>query len=128
MDTQIEEVKKISIDNKDIQDFFPENLQNSKLLPYINEHLLFKISDFNIIYHKTQEESLNLLKKYNFLKISDDTAVYDEDQINCIFICEESLLTEKLLKELNVILEQVKINFKEMVKQNVGITEDVQKL
>ena len=100
MDTQIEEVKKISIDNKDIQDFFPENLQNSKLLPYINEHLLFKISDFNIIYHKTQEESLNLLKKYNFLKISDDTAVYDEDQINCIFICEESLLNNELLNEI----------------------------
>ena len=100
MDTQIEEVKKISIDNKDIQDFFPENLQNSQLLPYINEHLLFKISDFNIIYHKTEEESLNLLKKYNFLKISDDNAVYDEDQINCIFICEESLLNDKLLNEI----------------------------
>ena len=35
---------------------------------------------------------------------------------------------EKFLKELNIILKQVKINFKEMVKQNVGITEDVQKL
>ena len=34
---------------------------------------------------------------------------------------------EKFLKELNVILEQVKINFKEMVKQNVGNTEDVKK-
>ena len=36
---QKEEVKKVEIDNKDIQDFFPENLQHSKLLPYINEHL-----------------------------------------------------------------------------------------
>ena len=36
-------------------------------------------------------------------------------------------IPEKLLKELNVILEQVKINFKEMVKQNVGNSEDVKK-
>ena len=34
---------------------------------------------------------------------------------------------DKFLKELNVILEQVKVNFKEMVKQKVGNTEDVQK-
>ena len=33
----------------------------------------------------------------------------------------------KFLKELNVILEQVKVNFKEMVKQKVGNTEDVRK-
>ena len=62
MDTQIEEEKEIKIDNNNINDFFPENLQHSKLLPYINEHLLFKISDFNLIYHKTEEESLNILK------------------------------------------------------------------
>ena len=34
---------------------------------------------------------------------------------------------QKFSKELNVILDQVKINFKEMVKQKVGNTEDVQK-
>ena len=100
MDTQIEEEKEIKIDNNNIHDIFPENLQHSKLLPYINEHLSFKISDFNLIYHKTEEESLNILKKYNFLKISDDAAVYDEAQINCVFICEESLLNDELLNEL----------------------------
>ena len=100
MDTQIEEEKEIKIDNNNIHDIFPENLQHSKLLPYINEHLSFKISDFNLIYHKTEEESLNILKNYNFLKISDDTAVYDEAQINCVFICEESLLNDELLNEL----------------------------
>ena len=34
---------------------------------------------------------------------------------------------EKFLKELDVILKQVKINFKEKVMKNVGNTEDVQK-
>ena len=114
MDTHIEEVKKIAID-KDIQDFFPENLQHSKLLPYINEHLSFKISDFNLIYHKTEEESLNLLKKYNFLKIIDDTAVYDEDQINCIFICEETLLNDELLNEIKSLKD---VHYNRLYKKN----------
>ena len=34
---------------------------------------------------------------------------------------------DKFLQQLNTILEQVKINFKEMVRQNVGNTEDVEK-
>ena len=33
---------------------------------------------------------------------------------------------EKFLKELNIILNQVKFNFKEMVKKTVGNTEYVQ--
>jgi hypothetical protein len=33
---------------------------------------------------------------------------------------------EKFVKDLNIILKQVKVNFKEMVKQKVGNTEDVQ--
>ena len=49
MDGSIEEVKKVNFDQQ-IQDFYPENLQNSKLLPYINEHLLFKITDFSLVY------------------------------------------------------------------------------
>ena len=96
MDMQIEEVKEIKTEN--LQDFAPENLQHSKLLPYINEHLLFKISDFNLVYHKTQEDSLNILKNCNFLKISEDTVSYDDEEINCVFICDESLLNKKLLK------------------------------
>ena len=32
---------------------------------------------------------------------------------------------DKYLKELNLILEQVKVNFKELVKEKVGETEDV---
>ena len=33
---------------------------------------------------------------------------------------------DKFMNELNVILEQIKLNFKEMVKERVGNTEDVQ--
>lgn len=106
MDTIKEEVGEIKIYNNEDQDIFPENLQHSKLLPYINEHLSFKISDFNLIYHKNEDD---LLKKYNFLKISDNSALYDDAQINCVFICEESLLTEKLLKELKN-LKDIKYN------------------
>ena len=36
----------LEIKNALLMDFYPENLQNSKLLPYITEHLSFKISDF----------------------------------------------------------------------------------
>lgn len=99
MDGQIEEVKEIKLDNQ-IQDFSPENLQYSKLIPYINEHLEFNISDFNFVYHKKELESLNLLKNCNFLKINENLVIYDEDQINCVFICDESLLNDYLLKEM----------------------------
>ena len=34
---------------------------------------------------------------------------------------------DKYLKELNLILEQVKVNFEELVKEKVGETEDVKK-
>ena len=84
MDTAREEVKKYKFVQQ-IQDFYQESLQNSKLLPYINEHLSFKISDFNLVYHKT-EESLKLLKNCDFLKFSEDTVMYDEEQINCIYM------------------------------------------
>ena len=114
MDTAIEEVKKIKIDEQ-IQDFYPENLQNSKLLPYINEHLIFKISDFNLVYHKTEEESLDLLKKCNFLKTSEDSATYDEEQINCVFICEESLLNDELLSEFKNLKD---IDYNRLYKKN----------
>ena len=108
MDTQKEEVKEIKIDHN-IQDFSPESLQHSKLLPYINEHLQFKISDFNSVYHKSEEESLNLIKMSNFLKISDDSVTYDEEQINCVFICDESILTNDLLYQIKN-LKDVKYN------------------
>ena len=108
MDTQKEEVKEIKIDSH-IQDFIPENLQYSKLLPYIDEHLQFNISDFNLVYHKTEVESLNLLKMCNFLKITENSVIYDEDQINCIFICDESLLNDYLLTEIKN-LKNVKFN------------------
>ena len=114
MDGSIEEVKKINFDQQ-IQDFYPENLQNSKLLPYIDEHLLFKITDFNLVYHKTQQESLDLLKKCNFLKISEDSATFDEEQINCVFICEESLLNDELLKEIENLKD---IHYNRLYKKN----------
>ena len=113
MDMQIEEVKEIKTEN--LQDFAPENLQHSKLLPYINEHLLFKISDFNLVYHKTQEDSLNILKNCNFLKISEDTVSYDDEEINCVFICDESLLNNKLLKEVRYLKD---VNYNRFYKKN----------
>ena len=99
MEAQIDEIREIRPDSK-IQDFLPENLQNSKLLQYINEHLSFKLSDFNSIYNNKEEESRDLLKKCNFLQISEDSATYIEEEINCIFICEETFLTNELLKEI----------------------------
>ena len=108
MDTQIEDIKENKIDYQ-IQDFTPENLQYSKLLPYIDEHLQFNITDFNLVYHKKEEESLNLLKKCNFLKITENAVIYDEDQINCIFICDESILSSYLLKEMKN-LKNIKFN------------------
>ena len=113
MDMQIEEVKEIKTEN--LQDFAPENLQHSKLLPYINEHLLFKISDFNLVYHKTQEDSLNIFKNCNFLKISEDTVSYDEKEINCVFLCDESLLNNKLLKEIRYLKD---VNYNRFYKKN----------
>lgn len=67
MEMQAEEVKEIK--NEYINDFAPENLQHSKLTPYINEHLFFKTSDFNFVYHKSENETLDLLKNCNFLKL-----------------------------------------------------------
>jgi hypothetical protein len=114
MDTAREEIKKYKFDQQ-IQDFYPESLQNSKLLPYINEHLSFKISDFNLVYHKTEEESLKLLKNCDFLKISEDTATYDEEQINCVFICEESLINDEILKEIKNLKD---VNYNRLYKKN----------
>lgn len=114
MDKLKEEVKEIKICNS-IQDFSPENLQNSKLLPYINEHLQFKRSDFNLVYHKTEEESINIIKTCNFLKISDDSAIYDEYQISCVFICDESILNDNILEEIKNIK---KVNYNRFYKKN----------
>ena len=90
----------LEIKNALLFDFYPENLQNSKFLPYLTEHLSFKISDFSFIYRYQDIESLNLLKKCNFLNINEEIAEYDEKQINCIFICEENILDEDMIKAL----------------------------
>jgi hypothetical protein len=79
----------IEIKNTTLMDFYPENLQNSKLLPYRTEQLSFKISDFSIIYHKQEVESFNLLKKCGFLNISEDIVEYNDEEINNIFILLE---------------------------------------
>ena len=114
MDKQKEEVKEIKKDPI-IQDFSPENLQNSKLLPYINEHLQFKISDFSLVYHKSEEESINLIKLCNFLKISDDLIAFEEHQINCVFICDESILNHNILKDIQNIND---LNYNRFYKKN----------
>ena len=114
MDTTREEEKKYKFDPQ-IQDFYPESLQHSKLLPYINEHLIFKISDFNYVYQKTEKESMELLEKCNFLKISEDSATYDEEKINCVFICEESLINDEILKEIKNLKD---VNYSRLYKKN----------
>jgi hypothetical protein len=114
MDIPKEEVKGLKFEHSN-QDFYPENLQNSKLLPYINEHLQFKISDFSLVYHKSEEESINMLKMYNFLTISDDTAIYEEQQINCVFICDESILNDNLLNEIKNIND---VSYSRIYKKN----------
>ena len=94
----LEEV--LEIKNSSFIDLYPENLQNSKLIPYISEHLSFKISDFSKIYKKQKNESFNLLNNFNFLNINGDFAEYDEEEINNIFICDESLLDQNIIKEI----------------------------
>ena len=90
----------LEIKNALLMDFYPENLQNSKLLPYITEHLSFKISDFSSIYQKTETESFNILKDCCFLNIKENIIEYDEEEINNIFICDETLLNEYLLNQI----------------------------
>ena len=90
----------IEIKNAALMDFYPENLQNSQLLPYIIDYLSFKISDFALIYSKKEVESFDLLSKCRFLNISENKVEYDEEEINNIFICDESLLNRKIIKEL----------------------------
>ena len=90
----------LEIKNSSFMDLYPENLQNSKLIPYISEHLTFKISDFSKIYKKQKNESFNLLNNFNFLNINGDFAEYDEEEINNIFICDESLLDQNIIKEI----------------------------
>ena len=90
----------LDIKNSSFMDLYPENLQNSKLIPYISEHLSFKISDFSKIYKKQKNESFNLLNNFNFLNINGDFAEYDEEEINNIFICDESLLDQNIIKEI----------------------------
>jgi len=90
----------LEIKNSSFMDLYPENLQNSKLIPYISEHLTFKISDFSKIYKKQKNESFNLLNNFNFLNINADFAEYDEEEINNIFICDESLLDQNIIKEI----------------------------
>ena len=112
MEMQAEEVKEIK--NENLNDFAPENLQHSKLTPCINEHLVFKTSDFNSVYHKSENETLDLLKNCNFLKISNDSITYDDEQINCVFICEESYLNKELLKELRYLKD---VNYNRFYKK-----------
>ena len=90
----------LDIKNSSFMDLYPENLQNSKLISYISEHLTFKISDFSKIYKKQKNESFNLLNNFNFLNINGDFAEYDEEEINNIFICDESLLDQNTIKEI----------------------------
>ena len=90
----------LEIKNALLMDFYPENLQNSKLLPYITEHLSFKISDFSSIYQKSEAESFNILKQCGFLNIGENIIEYDEEEINNIFICDETLLNEYLLRQI----------------------------
>ena len=90
----------LEIKNALLMDFYPENLQNSKLLPYITEHLSFNISDFSTIYQKQEAESLNLLEKCNFLNISGEIVEYNEEEINNIYICDDSFLNDKIIDEI----------------------------
>ena len=90
----------LDIKNSSFMDLYPENLQNSKLIPYISEHLSFKISDFSKIYKKQKNESFNILNNVSFLNINADFAEYDEEEINNIFICDESLLDQNIIKEI----------------------------
>ena len=83
-----------------LMDFYPENLQNSKLFPYLTEQLSFKISDFSLIYHKTDIESVNILKQCDFLNISENIVEYNEEEINNIFIIDETFLNEYLIKQI----------------------------
>jgi hypothetical protein len=101
-----------------LMDFYPENLQNSKLFPYLTEQLSFKISDFSLIYHKTDIESVNILKQCDFLNISENIVEYNEEEINNIFIIDETFLNEYLIKQIrnikNVVFNRFykKPNFK----------------
>ena len=90
----------LEIKNDLLMDFYPENLQKSKLLTYITEQLSFKISDFSTIYQKSETESIKILKKSGFLHIRENVLEYDEEEINNIFICDETLLNEYLLNQI----------------------------
>ena len=93
----------LEIKNNALMDFYPENLQNSKLLPFVAENLSFKISDFSKVYNKPEDESFNLIKGCNFFNISDGMAEYDEEEINNIFIFDESLLNPNIIEKIRKI-------------------------
>lgn len=93
----------LEIKNTALMDFYPENLQNSKLLPFITENLSFKIHNFASAYHKQEVESFDLLKNCDFLTLKESIAEYDEEKINNIFICDEYLLNIDIIKEIRYI-------------------------
>ena len=93
----------LEIKNSALVDFYPENLQNSKLLSLITEQLTFNLQDLSKVFNKKEVESINLLKNCNFLNISEDTVEYVEEEINNIFICDESYLNEKIIEEIRYI-------------------------
>ena len=63
---------------------------------------------------KSENETLDLLANCNFLKISNDSITYDDEQINCIYICEESNLNNALLKELRYLKD---VNYNRFYKK-----------
>ena len=68
-------------------------------------------------------------------EIINETKIRNKNDYNekiCDFIIKSvdvfKAKPNKFMNELNVILEQIKIDFKEMVKERVGNTKDVSKL
>lgn len=110
MEKEVKEIK-----NGNLEDFLPENLHHSQLLSCINENLEFTLDDFNSTYKKNTEETIQLLKECEFLKITYNLATYEESFINCIFICEDTLLNKDLLFELR---EHKDINYNRFYKKN----------
>ena len=90
------------------KDYNFENLDTLSLKEGFEENIINKMKE--IIKEAKNDEFKNRI--FNFIVESVETFKNNQD---------------KYLKELNLIAEQVKVNFKELVKEKVGDTKDVKK-
>ena len=110
MDSEVKEIK-----NESSYDFCPENIDHSKLLPYITENLSFALSDFSAVYNKSIDETRKILSHCEFLEISQNFANYIEKYISCVFIVDESLN-----KLINDFYKLENVEYQRFYKKNNG--------